>query len=550
MSAVLAVVVGVAFMLLLLSLLASAVVEGMAGVFRLRSAMLERALFAVLTGVWERRARRPSEASTDRVASFFADPTIATGSPKWLGKDFRASYLPAEHFAELVFTHYLGGVRATTETVHGRIGAMVAGEHATIDRVLTRLWEDAGHDVAALRDRLERHYEDTMNRVSGWYRRRTRWMLFGCGVVLAVGFNVGLLSMVHTLWADSAVRNGLDAVARQTQAPGDLTTNLANAGTALRHASDLGLPIGWGNRSAPSGAGSWLAAVIGWIAVGIGVSFGAPFWFDVLGRFVNLRLAGPGATRAGTPAGTGARAGAGRTPGSDGRDDPVPAPAPASPAPAEPGPVAAPAGPVMTRFDPSVHGFHFDNDFENQFPQPFGSMHITTYGRCGGMVYAGLDLYRTGRAVPATNVLPADDSPLARYLLARLFDSWANASATRFLTLTMADDIDLDHTTRRELAALYQRIDGGEPAPLGLISARTLAEVGYCHQVLAVGYERLPDGTVVVYTWDNNHADAMTTLTLRPDRLGVVSNQRTNPYRGLFVHTYAARTPPDDLSAG
>ena len=147
-------------------------------------------------------------------------------------------------------------------------------------------------------------------------------------------------------------------------------------------------------------------------------------------------------------------------------------------------------------------------------------------------------------------VLPADDSPLARYLLARLFDSWANASATRFLTLTMADDIDLDHTTRRELAALYQRIDGGEPAPLGLISARTLAEVGYCHQVLAVGYERLPDGTVVVYTWDNNHADAMTTLTLRPDRLGVVSNQRTNPYRGLFVHTYAARTPPDDLSAG
>ena len=61
-------------------------------------------------------------------------------------------------------------------------------------------------------------------------------MLFATGIVVAVGLNIGLLSMVRTLWSDSTVRVGLESVARQSQPPGDLTTNLANAGTALRHA--------------------------------------------------------------------------------------------------------------------------------------------------------------------------------------------------------------------------------------------------------------------------------------------------------------------------
>jgi len=59
---------------------------------------------------------------------------------------------------------------------------------------------------------------------------------------------------------------------------------------------------------------------------------------------------------------------------------------------------------------------------------------------------------------------------------------------------------------------------------------------------------RLPE--LVIHTWDNNHADVTTLLTITPGRRGVVSSARANLYRGLFVHTYVPRTPPVALGVG
>jgi hypothetical protein len=58
-------------------------------------------------------------------------------------------------------------------------------------------------------------------------------------------------------------------------------------------------PIGWTEenrakwtswtRERPTG---WLA-LIGCIVTGLALSLGAPFWFDLLGKFMNIRGAGP-----------------------------------------------------------------------------------------------------------------------------------------------------------------------------------------------------------------------------------------------------------------
>ena len=165
------------------------------------------------------------------------------------------------------------------------------------------------------------------------------------------------------------------------------------------------------------------------------------------------------------------------------------------------------------------------------------------------MVYAGLDLYKVTRPVPEVSDVPVDTSPLARYLLARLFDSWANPSAVRFLTWTLEDDATVTKRTAREIRLLCARLDQGEPTPLGLVAARTLEDVGHGHQVLAIGYERTAEGTVVVHTWDNNHAGVVTTLTVTPGEYGIVSNRRSNPYRGFFMHTYTPQSPPENLAA-
>lgn len=71
----------------------------------------------------------------------------------------------------------------------------------------------------------------------------------------------------------------------------------------------LGMPIGWSESalprffelqhcegglcpSQPAWWANWAVGVLGWLIVGLACTLGSPFWFDTLGRLVNLRAAG------------------------------------------------------------------------------------------------------------------------------------------------------------------------------------------------------------------------------------------------------------------
>ena len=77
-----------------------------------------------------------------------------------------------------------------------------------------------------------------------------------------------------------------------------------------------------------------------------------------------------------------------------------------------------------TAFDPTVHGFGFDDRFVNVVALLPGGLKLRTKGRCGGMTYAALDYFHLGRGAP-TYVpspparVPPDRHPLANHLLRR-----------------------------------------------------------------------------------------------------------------------------------
>jgi hypothetical protein len=56
----------------------------------------------------------------------------------------------------------------------------------------------------------------------------------------------------------------------------------------------LGLPIGW-DRSNPklvppsNDIGAWLLKIFGWLITAFAISLGAPFWFDLLNKFMVVR---------------------------------------------------------------------------------------------------------------------------------------------------------------------------------------------------------------------------------------------------------------------
>src|SRR4029078_872455 len=75
-------------------------------------------------------------------------------------------------------------------------------------RILARLDEARG-DIDAFRHNLEAWFDDTMARVSGWYKRKTQIILPVIGGVVALASNTKNLTMGERLWKDPAVRGAV-----------------------------------------------------------------------------------------------------------------------------------------------------------------------------------------------------------------------------------------------------------------------------------------------------------------------------------------------------
>ena len=106
------------------------------------------------------------------------------------------------------------------------------------------------------------------------------------------------------------------------------------------------------------------------------------------------------------------------------------------------------------------------------------------------MVFAALDYWQAGRLPPA--VQPAPGSPLYRFVVRRLIESWhIPAGVAGYYRGMLSSDARL---ARRTISRQWPRIravlDDRQPAPLALVtvaSANPLL-IGRNHQVLAYGY--------------------------------------------------------------
>ena len=77
-------------------------------------------------------------------------------------------------------------------------------------------------DVERLRTDLEAWFDDTMARVSGWYKRKTQIILIVIGIALVPAINASTIKMAERMWKDDTVRAAVvaQAQARDRQARG------------------------------------------------------------------------------------------------------------------------------------------------------------------------------------------------------------------------------------------------------------------------------------------------------------------------------------------
>jgi hypothetical protein len=230
------------------------------------------------------------------------------------------SYIAARTFSTVLIDTLINKKGAGTLTFSDIQIAIKALPKGRAQEVLGALASQAGDDLTKFRDSVERWFDDSMDRVSGAYKRFATNFLLIFGLIAAIAGNIDSVSLVRALWTQPALRaaasqsasafyestsiaaqaaaeaaSAAGAAASATPAAPDLAKSKEETTRLLKQLTDLALPIGW---SAEAWSSLWhldsfLVRFLGWMITASAVSLGAPFWFDLLGDALKLRAAGP-----------------------------------------------------------------------------------------------------------------------------------------------------------------------------------------------------------------------------------------------------------------
>ncbi len=383
-SSILEVVIGLVFIYLLYSLLATTVKEGIATMLGLRARMLKKALgrmlddgfnkpmtiLTMLKGIVICIAKgfeslfffifsiNGKEQKTDKlVDKFYNQPGI-----KYLGENVlykKPSYISPQAFSKGVVDTLKE--MGTDKTVDGTDYALITAGIEKISnanetkKFIGSLLKDSGNDLVKFKILLETWFNETMDRTTGWYKRQAQGIIFVIGLILAVSFNVDTLLIVKKLSKDKEARKSLVDMAagysnshkdivRETAVPTDSSRALFHYADSLvkgdiNDANTL-IAIGWNvperfdtcpvkkgdpeykndisnckdclEKMKGTDKGDERAALtkwqkvkyvlcmskerprklLGFLITALAISLGAPFWFDLLNKLIQLRTTG------------------------------------------------------------------------------------------------------------------------------------------------------------------------------------------------------------------------------------------------------------------
>jgi hypothetical protein len=331
LGAVLDVAIGLSFMYVMTSLLVTIVQEQIATLMQLRA----RNLFGAIGNLIADPVLLEHPEYRNLAVDLYRHPLMQslyrqTPLPaKITSDDFvrlakLPSYIPSRHFAVALLDVLRG--KSASEAIG--MDHVLAGAKEAVGKLpacqlkttLTLFVADVDPRRAGLNERarvvserVEGWFNDAMSRTSGWYKRQAQKMSLAIGLVLAVLINANTFEVAGQLWRDNALRAQVSATAtayykEQTAAekgpaPGSVAPRetqtesvAARWNNQMQSLHESSLPIGWKADVAsmlPKNTAGWIALLFGWLVTALATSLGAAFWFDVLGRALQIRGSGP-----------------------------------------------------------------------------------------------------------------------------------------------------------------------------------------------------------------------------------------------------------------
>lgn len=305
-SAALEVAIAVIFIFLLFSLVVSALNEIWLSRFDKRADFLAEGLGELLQDPQRRRFHHwnwfERKNLPPSVANLYEHGLInaLSRTNKW------PSYISASTFSAAILDFITPGNPASTRTLEEFRRGIEKIENARLKQSLVAILDAAEDDLDSFKHGIAAWFDRSMERVTGWYKRYAQFWLLILGFALAVGCNIDMIRIIHVLSTDPKVRAAVVANATAFEQanqgpPLPVTPENARAklDKAMAELDKSQLPIGWDDsarayfvQNGKVHRDHALSAVLGWFVMALAASLGAPFWFDTLQRFINMRANG------------------------------------------------------------------------------------------------------------------------------------------------------------------------------------------------------------------------------------------------------------------
>lgn len=297
-SMVLDTAIGLFFVYLIVSIISSGLAEYIADrIFSLRAKNMQDALSHMLVG--------SKEETQDRN---FIDRFIQNALFQSLSqKGSLPSYMTSKRFMQIVID------LVTSDKLTNDKGMFQAASLDEIAKSVEKLPDTRAKDalgallkqtddkIETFEKSLEDWFNETMERASGWYKRKIRWILFLSAFVVSIGLNADTFQIISELSQSPEMRTKIVELASQTvkgKTVGEI--KLDEAKKIAQNAASSGI-IGWeldkyqkqwAEMEMPESFNFILLKFLGLLITAGAASLGAPFWFDLLNKLVNLRNAG------------------------------------------------------------------------------------------------------------------------------------------------------------------------------------------------------------------------------------------------------------------
>lgn len=178
-------------------------------------------------------------------------------------------------------------------------------------------------DITSLKANIENWFNGYMDRITGWYKKKIQKRLFLISAIITITLNVDAIRLAEAFWKDDSLRAAMVAKAievsedteiinkcKKENGEIDLDCSLRVANERYREMKTMNLPIGWTDSAPTSVNGGrhgkeckffWRFCIpivghhitpltlLGWLVTTYLAAQGAPFWFELMNRFVNMR---------------------------------------------------------------------------------------------------------------------------------------------------------------------------------------------------------------------------------------------------------------------